>query len=131
MSATHSYRTLVIDDDACVHELFANLLSRDLIRSACSQPAAAFPAAQPFPLFEVDSAFCGQQGLEFVQKALEEKRPYTMAFVDMRMKSGWNGIETIGHIWRTYPELQVVICTAYSDYSWGEIIKTLGAADDG
>ena len=72
--------------------------------AARSAPSPAAPAEAPprasFPVFEVDSAFSGEQGLEFVQKALAEKRPYTMAFVDMRMNSGWNGIETIGHIWQ-------------------------------
>ena len=130
MSATHSYRTLVIDDDPSVHQLFANLLSRDLLHSACSQPdAAALPAAQPFPLFEVDSAFCGQQGLERVQQALAEKRPYTMAFVDMRMKSGWNGIETISHIWHECADLQIIICTGHTDFTWHDIIKRFGHTD--
>ena len=40
VSATHSYRTLVIDDDPSVHQLFANLLSRDLIHSATAGAVA-------------------------------------------------------------------------------------------
>ena len=36
-----------------------------------------------------------------------------MAFVDVRMPPGWDGIETISRIWEVYPELQVVICTAF------------------
>ena len=105
MSATPPYRTLVIDDDARVHEVFAITLSRDVTRPARSRPAGpALPDTQ-FPVFEVDSAFNGQQGLEFVQKALAEHRPYTMAFVDMRMKGGWDGIETIDRIWRECSDL--------------------------
>ncbi len=52
-----------------------------------------------------------------------------MAFVDVRMPPGWDGIETIARIWRDYPDLQVVVCTAYSDYSWGEMIGKLGQTD--
>src|SRR5258708_12806224 len=52
-----------------------------------------------------------------------------MAFVDVRMRPGWDGIETTAKIWEKYPDLQVVICTAYADY-WGEeMMKKLGYSD--
>ena len=80
MSATHAYRTLVIDDDPCVHDIFANMLSRELMQppraysNALAAPAGPLPHAS-FPIFEVDSAFGGEQGLACVQKALAERRP--------------------------------------------------------
>jgi signal transduction histidine kinase len=52
-----------------------------------------------------------------------------MAFVDMRMPPGWNGIETIERLWREDPQLQVVICTAYSDTPWEEVLERLDARD--
>src|SRR5206468_403202 len=52
------------------------------------------------------------------------------AFVDMRMPPGWDGVETIQRIWRIAPDLQMVICTAYSDYSWDEIATTIGQSDN-
>jgi len=52
-----------------------------------------------------------------------------MAFVDVRMPPGWDGIETIARIWEKYPELQVVVCTAYSDYSWDDLIAKIGQSD--
>ena len=52
-----------------------------------------------------------------------------MAFVDVRMPPGWDGVETTAKIWQKYPDLQVVICTAYSDYSWEEMLKKLGYSD--
>ena len=64
-----------------------------------------------------------------VQRALQEGAPYAMAFIDVRMPPGWDGIETAARIWAVDPDLQVVICTAYSDYSWGEMIKRLGPTD--
>ncbi len=39
------------------------------------------------------------------------------------MPPGWDGIETISRLWEVAPELQVVLCTAYADYSWSEIQK--------
>lgn len=52
-----------------------------------------------------------------------------MAFMDVRMPPGMDGIETTGKIWEMYPDLQVVICTAYSDYSWDEMKSRLGQSD--
>ena len=52
-----------------------------------------------------------------------------MAFVDMRMPPGWDGVATISKIWEVYADLQVVICTAYSDYSWDEMIAKVGQSD--
>ena len=45
------------------------------------------------------------------------------------MPPGWDGVETIAKVWQTYPDLQIVICTAYSDYSWEEIVKRVGQSD--
>ena len=55
--------------------------------------------------------------------------PYAVAFVDVRMPPGWDGIETIVRIWKEFSDLQIVICTAYSDYSWDEISKSIGSTD--
>ena len=64
-----------------------------------------------------------------VKKSLSENKPYALAFVDMRMPPGWDGLETIKHLWAHDHHLQVVICTAYSDYSWQETIAELGQND--
>ncbi|MCX6633145.1 MAG: response regulator, partial [Candidatus Solibacter sp.] len=57
-------------------------------------------------------------------------RPYALAFVDVRMPPGWDGVETITRLWQVYPNLQVVVCTAYSDYSWGDIQRRLGQSEN-
>jgi len=64
-----------------------------------------------------------------VQRAKDEGRPYAMAFVDMRMPPGWDGIETTLRIWELDPRVQIVICTAYSDHSWESIARRLGHSD--
>ena len=52
-----------------------------------------------------------------------------MAFVDVRMPPGWDGVETTARIWEADPDLQVVICTAYADCSWDEMLQKLGQSD--
>src|SRR5712691_5129343 len=130
-----NHRILVIDDTRAIHEDFKKIFGSTAEQESplAESEAALFgdaPLATPsHPIFEFDSAFQGQEGLALIQRALEEKRPYAMAFVDVRMPPGWDGIETIAHIWEEYPDLQVVVCTAYSDYSWEDMVNKLGHSD--
>ena len=81
--------------------------------------------------FRIDSALQGQEALpEMVQKALAENDPMLLAFVDVRMPPGWDGVETLERIWQCSPELQAVICTAYSDYSWDDMTRRFGHTDN-
>ena len=131
MRLTPNHRILVIDDNPSIHEDFRKILCPvQRTGGALEQHEAVLfgevlQANQPTQ-FEIDSAFQGKDGLAMVQQALTQGRPYAMAFVDVRMPPGWDGIETITYLWDSYPELQVVICSAYSDYSWNEIEKALG-----
>jgi len=126
-------RILVIDDNRAIHEDFRKILAGPEGHSALDDFEASLfgekSAGTRLPLFEVDSAYQGQEGLERVRQALQEGRPYSVAFVDVRMPPGWDGIETAARLWEASPDLQVVICTAYSDYSLGEMLEKLGDSD--
>lgn len=128
-------RILIIDDNEAIHRDFRKILipdnenvSNDLmaLEEELFGHALSSPAVTPF---EVDNAMQGQEGLELVVAAGQRGRPYAMAFVDVRMPPGWDGIETIQRIWRVDPAIQIVLCTAYSDYSWAELSRTLGESD--
>jgi diguanylate cyclase (GGDEF)-like protein len=143
-------RVLIIDDNEAIHADFIKILSvgaRKLAASAkladakaalfgSAAAAAAAGSAAPGasadlarPSFELDSAMQGQEGLLKVQAASQCGLPYAVAFVDMRMPPGWDGLQTIQRLWEADPALQVVICTAYSDHSWEEISERLGLTD--
>ena len=131
-------RLLIIDDSPAIHEDFRKILmpaDMSANESGIEEDEAAIfgdePPATPATgmAFEVDHASQGQEGLELIRKAVEEKRPYTMAFVDVRMPPGWDGIETTRQIWAICPDLQIVICTAYSDYSWNEMQEQIKPRD--
>ena len=77
----------------------------------------------------MDSAYQGQEGVARVQRAKDEGRPYAMAFVDMRMPPGWDGLETIEHLWAVDPDVQIVICSAHSDYDWTDVVARLNNSD--
>ncbi len=118
-------RILLVDDHPPIHADFRKILSSppDGLVGNSNQPSVARAT------FELDSAFQGQEALERVRQALVEHRPYAMAFIDVRMPPGWDGIETTARIWQEYPELQVVICTAHSDCSWDDMIAKVGQSD--
>ena len=129
------HRILIIDDNPSIHEDFRKILGpadAKLAEEFDADEAALFgdtADASRVWRFQLDSAFQGQEGLEKVRAAFASDAPYAVAFVDVRMPPGWDGIETISRIWKEFPDLQIVICTAYSDYSWDEIAKSVGNTD--
>ncbi|MGE8413985.1 MAG: ATP-binding protein [Pseudomonas sp.] len=126
-------RILLIDDTPSIHEDFRKILSPaqaenevldDLESRLFGDPGKTHQQA-----FELDSAYGGQEGLDKLCRALEQQRPYALAFVDMRMPQGWDGAQTIEQLWQHDQRLQVVVCTAYSDYSWEELLERLQGYD--
>ena len=129
-------RILTIDDNASIHEDYRKvLLQRETNTQLDAAESILFGKSpepsrpNPLPKYQIDSAFQGEQGLELVKKAMANDTPYAVAFVDVRMPPGWDGIETVQRIWEVAPDLPVVLCTAHSDYSWGEIRTKLDRTD--
>jgi signal transduction histidine kinase len=133
MSDLSNRRILLIDDTPSIHDDFRKILTPTSAKHAelDEMEAALFGSEVKSTqlLFELDSAYGGQEGLGKLVQALQENRPYALAFVDMRMPEGWDGAQTIEHLWQEDPNLQVVVCTAYSDYSWDELLERLHAHD--
>ena len=128
-------RVLIIDDHRFVHEAFRRVLEVGLGAEpdlrALHQTLFGTPAPENSdPIFKVDAALTGEEGLGLLRKSLEEEQPYAVAFVDMRMPSGWDGLETVARLWEKSPELQIVICTAYADHSWETILQRLGRGEN-
>jgi|ERR1700722_5671382 len=128
-----NHRILVIDDNQAIHCDLRKILSPSKTPNDLGEEEAALFGEQTskwqLPKFQIDSAYHGQEGLDLIERSLLEDRPYALAFVDVRMRPGWDGIETTCSIWKTYSELQVVLCTAYSDYSYEEILGKMGYSD--
>ena len=127
-------RLLLVDDNTAIHEDFRKILAPAAVGSSAVDLEAAALFEQTTPAtdsagFELDSAYQGQEALAMVRSAREAGRPYALAFVDMRMPPGWDGLTTIGRLWEADPEIQTVICTAFSDRSWEEIQAALTARE--
>jgi diguanylate cyclase (GGDEF)-like protein len=128
-------RILVIDDNESIHEDFRKILcgktagdsELDLAENALFGSDA--PSVKSDGSFDVDFAFQGRQGYEKLLEVSAAGKPYAMSFVDMRMPPGWDGLETVERLWEVDPQLHVVICTAFADYSWEEVVERLGRSD--
>jgi PAS domain S-box-containing protein len=128
-----NHRILVIDDNTAIHDDLRKILLGEIqTQENLREDEELLFGAEPAPIarFEIDSAYQGQEGLAKLQESLAQGRPYALAFVDVRMPPGWDGVETITHLWKAYPSLQVVVCTAYSDYSWDDIQRKLGLSEN-
>jgi two-component system, NtrC family, sensor kinase len=127
-------RILLVDDNVHIHEDFRRVLgpkssNDELVALGAEIFGDSQPLAENGPVFELDSAFQGEEALGKVVAALAAGRPYALAFVDVRMPPGWDGVKTTTEILRTDPTLSVVICSAYSDHSWEEMSAAFGDTD--
>jgi CheY-like chemotaxis protein len=94
-------RILVIDDNDAIHKDFRKTLERPEEPSAklASAKAALFGGTatavdtrRQMPEFRLESAMQGQEGLTKLEEALSAGDPFSVAFVDMRMPPGWDGV---------------------------------------
>ena len=133
-------RVLIIDDTPSVCDDFRKILCPQRTSSSINEleaslfgPERGSRRPQPDHQFQVDTANQGQEGFASVRRMLRLGTPYALAFIDMRMPPGWDGVETAARIWKADPAIQIVICSAYSDYSWNEsshasIDRTFGSS---
>lgn len=132
-------RVLIVDDNASIHEDFVKILpsqpddfadfdelEQDLFGTA---PETENVVDWAPILYELHHAYQGNDAYRMVEKAEANGQPFSLIFMDVRMPPGWDGIETAQKIWERWPHLEIVICTAYSDYSWEKILKIIGRTD--
>jgi diguanylate cyclase (GGDEF)-like protein len=130
------HRILLIDDNSAIHGDFRKVLGAEADESAQAELAVLeadlFGEARSVPRrpnFDIDSAYQGQEGVEMARAAVAAGRPYATAFVDMRMPPGWDGLQTIEALWAVDPNVQVIICSAHTDYDWSEVVERLQHSD--
>jgi len=140
MDSNYDFRIIIIDDNPAIHTDFIKTLTSmssstelDALNEQLFGNKTADSTSQQailLPKFQIDTATQGKEGVEQILEAIKQGNPYSLAFVDIRMPPGWDGIETIKHIWELEKDIQIVICTAYSDYTWEETIAELGQTDN-
>lgn len=104
-----SRRILIINDNATIHADFRKILAPEepLATRASRAETALFGHANGAqwerPAFELASAYQGEEGVRMTAASLETGQPFAMAFVDVRMPPGLDGIETTSRLWQINP----------------------------
>ncbi len=123
-------RILIVDDNRAIHDDVRKILRNRATSEVSDLESELFGTQNTQVIaFEIDSAYQGDDGVELVRAARAAGRPYALALVDMRMPPGIDGLHTIAMMWEVDPDLQVVICTAFSDASWDNIVQRFGPTD--
>lgn len=138
MDESDKKRILIIDDNEAIHRDFRAVFEEkevdpyfESVKSMMFETPDPSARIQPKMMdLVLDSAFQGEQALDLIKQALSIGKQYSLAFVDVLMPPGWDGAKTIQKIWEVDPEIQIVICTAYSEYSWEEISRLLQNSDN-
>jgi len=134
-------RILVADDDPAILALYRDVLGRggekDPARSEmASLEADLFGEGGPEETrggitsqFELTSCSQGEEAVEEVRRACDEERPFAMAFLDVRMPPGINGVQTAEKIRSLDSDVQIAIVTGYSDINPAEIERRVPPPD--
>ncbi|PCJ57643.1 MAG: hypothetical protein COA79_15470 [Planctomycetota bacterium] len=126
-------RLLIVDDNPSIHEDFQKVLEKsttpksaelDELSKVLFGEEEAKEKSKNIE-YRLEFALQGKLALEMVIKSIEDDDPYSLIFMDVRMPPGWDGIETVQQIWSVDSRVQVVLCTAYSDYNWIDIRNKL------
>jgi diguanylate cyclase (GGDEF)-like protein len=121
-------RVLVVDDEAAIRDAYRQIFSepeqhaqKDARRSlgaklfgAESGKPGGRPAASTLTF---DATYCdgAEAAVAAVQAALDARQPYAVAFLDMRMPPGHDGVWAAARIRELDPAIEIAVCTAYSD----------------
>ncbi|TWT54163.1 Cyclic di-GMP phosphodiesterase Gmr [Rubripirellula amarantea] len=139
MNEMNDSQILIVDDQQEIHDTFDRIFGQTVREDhALNDFENRFLGGRQTSEFELNSKLsryklthvsCGADAVEQAQRAIDQENGFSVAFVDMRMPSGMDGIETAEALWTVDPDLQIVICTAYSDHSWNEVLERLGCTD--
>jgi CheY-like chemotaxis protein len=118
---------LVVDDDASVRATYRHILQPPPSQlgglEALVSGNQAEAAQSPFQVIEADQ---GETAARLHADALARGERYPLAFIDMRMPPGWDGLRTAVRLRAQDPSIYVVIATAFSDYDVNELQRQLG-----
>ncbi|MDE2809448.1 MAG: sigma 54-interacting transcriptional regulator [Gemmatimonadota bacterium] len=123
-----NYRVLIVDDQEEIHNDFEEMLASGSTKRATDELAAAFVAQSDKPVlpqFELSHAASGEEACAMVKAAQESNRPFALAYIDVRMPPGTDGVETVRQIRQFEQDIEIVIMTAYSDKTLPEIVNDM------
>ena len=127
------FRILIVDDEESNLILFQDVLQSGAFGDFAPMggadgrdaPVEQEPADSENPPVSFDLQLCRQadEAVEAVSGAIEEGRPFAVAFLDVRMPPGPDGVWAAQEIRKLDPQIEIVIVTGFSDYHPNEIAR--------
>lgn len=120
-------KVIVIDDDKNILDSYHDILTEqeDVTRELESIMVQSDDTEDNRTYFDVESATQGRAGFNLAKEAFKKNEPFAVAFIDMRMPPGWDGLETAKALRELDDRIYIVIVTAYADKSVDEIDDVL------
>jgi diguanylate cyclase (GGDEF)-like protein len=143
LNARKQIRVLVVDDEQPVLDAYRQVLDAaapgadraalDQLRTRLFMAGGdpALMAQTPAPHQPFEAVFCNgaEAGVTAVRDACAAERPFAVAFLDMRMPPGPDGVWAAQQIREIDQQVEIVICTAYSDVDPADIGRRVPPAD--
>jgi len=118
-------RVLIVDDQDEIHQDFEEMLNPRSTGLLTDELARAFGSDVDesfLPDFELLHAKSGKEAYEKVKQAIEAGNPIAVAYLDLRMPPGWDGVETTHKIREFDKDVEIVIMTAYTNRPLSDIV---------
>ncbi len=120
-------KVLIIDDDTRILQVYQDILTPE--KPMCTDLESLITGKnksnQKRMEFEIATASQGESGVQVAKAAKENGSPFQVAFVDMRMPPGEDGLATARELRRLDDNIYIVIVTAYADRSIDDLQKTI------
>ena len=126
-----NYRVLIVDDEAGIHSDFKDMLNPNRRQTLAATLVEPFLDKVPenktvfLPNFELLHATSGEEGQDIICTAKASNRPIAVAYMDVRMPPGIDGVEAIRRIRQIEKDVELVIMTAYTDKPLPEIVRDM------
>jgi diguanylate cyclase (GGDEF)-like protein len=121
-------RVLVVDDEAAIRDAYRQIFSDpepgDQNDARRKLGAKLFGGDEPRPptrlpsaalTFDVEYCDNAESAVAAVKQSIGAKQPFAVAFLDMRMPPGQDGVWAAGRIRELDASIEIAVCTAYSD----------------
>jgi len=128
-------RILMVDDEPRILEELEKVLtpsqSGNAELSELQNRLFSTPETKRKSVIVYDVCCChqGDEAIRKVQEAVEQDEPFAVAFIDIRMPPGPDGVATAEEIRKLDPNIQIVMMTGYSDFDISEIAHRVPPED--
>jgi CheY-like chemotaxis protein len=136
MAGPHAIRILAVDDDAGLLDDYRRILNpgtgpRDesLFAQLESDLIGAAVGHKRFPEIDVATATQGHAAVDAVRAALDEGRPFAVAFIDLYLARGLDGLRAAEQIRALDSDIHIVLVSAKAELHPVEMSERVPPAD--